>query len=272
MKRLILPLIIMLLLLGAPRCTAAEDFYGTYTPRQENSSVFYIDIYSSRELTAAVFTVSFPDDRVGYYSVAPHDRTASVRDASDNGRVTVAYAASDAVGDKLCRLSFKALKTGTADFVLHMEQAADADKKRIAGIKDSRLSITLGKDDIVSSNNVTRTDRASSASKTKSSKSDSSSSSVSKRGGGGSDLSVGEEENGTFFPPGATDLRTEKDLLKWVLIGAGIPLMIGCLLWLGILLGRRSADRAKEEKEKPGEAFSEPDDPPAAETEQIDNE
>ena len=67
------------------------------------------------------------------------------------------------------------------------------------------------------------------------------------------------------FLDGCFDLRRSDNVLKWILIGAGIPLLIGGLVWLGILIGRRSKDKAKQDEEKPGDEFPEPDDPPAPE-------
>ena len=228
-------------------CAAADDCYTEYTPRSANSSVFYIDVYSRREVTAAVFELSFADNMVSYYSVVPSNSTATVRDHSQKGKVTAAFADSSAVSGKLCRFSFRALQTGSVNFTLHMQQAAGADQKLITGWKDHTLTVKLGKDDVVSSSSgVKRTDKASSQA-----------SSGSQRGGGKSELTPGVDDENA--PPGIFDLRRGDNVLKWLLIGAGIPIFIGALLWIGILIGRRSKQPDKA-KEKPGDDNPEPDD------------
>lgn len=249
--RLITFALLLIWLLPFCICHAAQDCSIEYTPRSERSAVFYIDVYSAREVTAAVFELRFADDMVGYYSVVADDSAATVRDHSEKGKVTFAYASEKPVSGKLCRVSFKALKEGSTDFTLHMSQAADADKKLLSDWSDHSLTVKLGKDDVEAAAAVSRTDGISSGT------------AAAKRGAGGSDLSIGEDEEET--PPGIFDLRQSDNVLKWILIGAGIPLLIGGLVWLGILIGRRSKDKAKQDEEKPGEELPEPDDPPAPE-------
>ncbi len=233
----------LLLIWLLPFCTCrAADCSIEYTPRSERSAVFYIDVYSAREVTAAVFELRFADDMVGYYSVVADDSAATVRD----------HSSEEPVSGKLCRVSFKALKEGSTDFTLHISQAADADKKLLSDWSDLSLTVKLGKDDVEAAAAVSRTDGTSSGT------------AAAKRGAGGSELSNaddGDEES----PPGLFDLRRSDSVLKWILIGTGIPLLIGGLVWLGILIGRRSKDKAKQDEEKPGEELPEPDDPPAPE-------
>lgn len=227
-------------------CAAAEDFYAEYTPKSANSSVFYVDVYSRREITAAVWEINYPESTVSYYSVAAADSTASVRDNAQKGKVTFAFADDSAVSGKLCRVSFKALQTGSVKFVLHMIQAAGSDKKSLSSWSDYTLSIKLGKDDVVSSDALKRSD-ASSAS----------SSSSSKRGGGKSTLETGEDNDLSL--PEFFDLRHGDPTLKWMLLGAGIPVFIGALIWIGILIGKKSKDKNVKAEEKPGEERPEPD-------------
>ena len=249
MRRILITALLMLWLLPICICSAVEDCSIEYIPRSERSAVFYIDVYSSREVTAAVFELHFADDMVGYYSVVADDSAATVRDHSEKGKVSFAYASEKSVSGKLCRVSFKALKEGSTDFTLHMSQAADAEKKLLSDWSDHFLTVKLGKDDVEAAAKVSRTDGTSSGIAT------------SKRGAGGSDLSIGEDGD-EDSPPGIFDLRRNDSVLKWILIGAGIPLLIGGLVWLGILIGKRSKDKAKQYEEKPGKTLPEPDDPP----------
>ena len=68
--RLITFALLLIWLLPFCTCHAAQDCSIEYTPRSERSAVFYIDVYSAREVTAAVFELRFADDMVGYYSSA----------------------------------------------------------------------------------------------------------------------------------------------------------------------------------------------------------
>lgn len=249
--------LLLLWLLPFCVCSAAQDCSIEYTPRSEKSAVFYLDVYSYRDVTAAVFELRFVDDMVGYYSVAADD-TATVRDHPEKGKVTFAYASSTAISGKLCRVSFKALQAGPTDFTLHMLQAADADKKLLSDWTDHSLTVKLGKEDVEAASRVSRTDGTTSGT------------AASDRSGK-SDLSIGEDD-GTNPSSGFFDLRKDNSALKWILLGAGIPILIGGMVWLGILIGRRSKDKTVKRKEKPGEALPEPDDPPAADTDQNDNE
>ena len=246
--------LVLLCLLPIGVCSAAADCSIEYTPRSERSAVFYIDVYSAREVTAAVFELNFADDMVGYYSVAADD-TATVRDHSEKGKVTFAYASGTAVSGKLCRVSFKALQAGSVDFTLHMLQASDADKKLVADWNDHSLTVKLGKDDVEAATKVSRTDGTATG--------------TTSRRGGKSDLSIGEDDgadpSSDFF-----DLRKDNGTLKWILLGAGIPILIGGLIWLGILIGRKKKD--KKRKEKPGEILPEQDDPPVTDADQSEIE
>ena len=144
----------MIWLLPFCTCHAAQDCSIEYTPRSERSAVFYIDVYSAREVTAAVFELRF--------AVVADDSAATVRDHSEKGKVTFAYASEKPVSGKLCRVSFKALKEGSTDFTLHMSQAADADKKLLSDWSDHSLTVKLGKDDVEAAAKVSRTDGTSS--------------------------------------------------------------------------------------------------------------
>lgn len=202
-------------------------------------------------MTAAAFALTFANDMVGYYSVAADD-TATVRDHPEKGRVTFAYASSAAISGKLCRVSFKALKAGSVDFTLHISQAADAEKKLLTDWSDHSLTVKLGREDVEAASGVSRTDGTT-------------------LGTAASDLSTGEDD-GTNSTPDFLDLRKGDSTLKWILLGAGIPILIGVPVWLGVLIGRSLKDKAKKAEEKPGEPLPEPDAPSVTDADQNDNE
>lgn len=253
----------ILLLILLPFCVidtaAAGDISMEYTPKSERSSLFYIDVFCKREVTAAVFDLQFDDSMVSYHSVSSDDAAVSVRDNLQDGKVSVAFASADAVSGKLCRLSFKALKVGSVNFVLHFSQAADANKTLVTQLGDSTLTVKLGKDDIVTASEEKSKTASGSSSKSNASGSSSKSSQSVKSKRGGGDDDEDDEEDDDFSPSDVVDLRHGESPLKWVLIGAGIPILFGALIWLGILIGKRSKNTDKKSEEKPGEVTPEPE-------------
>ena len=249
MKRTIVFLIVVLMtFIGLP-CAAASGFYCEYTPKTERSSVFYIDLYSSEEIRAAVMELRFDDSIAEYREVSAVGNTSSVRAASDGGCVKIAFADSSAVSGKICRVAFKALQAGTCTFTLHVTQAADSEPKSLTGFSDYSLDVKLGKDDVVSDASAKASSKTSSASSVKSAASSRSSLSIS------SDTEDGDASvSGGFF-----DLRRKDDHgLTYVLIGAGSVVLIAALILMGILIGRRTVGKKKEVK-KEGESAEEID-------------
>ena len=252
MKRVIAAVMLLLLLAPTVLCAgAAGDFTCEYTPKSANSSLFYIDVYSSRELTAAVFELSFDDSMVSYYSASAVNSTATVRDNLQDGKVTAAFADTGAVSGKLCRFSFKALQAGSVSFVLHMEQAAGADRTLTAGWNDFTLTLTLGKEDTAAASSGSRT-RSSGRSPVSSSASSRSSKSAER-----SYFDAGGAEDGREAPPDVYDMRKSSPV-KWILIGAGLVVLVGALVLTGFFIGKRS--KAPQKKEEPGEESPEPKD------------
>lgn len=258
MKRLIAA-VMTLILLPSLICAAADAFSLSYTPKSANSAVFYLDVCCEREMSAAVFEVSFDESMVTYASASACHSASSVRDRVQNGKVSVAFADSGAVTGALCRLSFKALQTGTTTFTLHIAQSADADLVKQTEWEDYTLNVKLGKDDAAVSGS------------TKSGKSASSSAASSVKKSGEKSYLENHEEDDSPYPPDVVDLRDNRNPMKWMLIGAGILVLIAALISTGVIIGRKTKGSKKEEKpgeaipepeekeEKPGEAFSEPD-------------
>ena len=246
----------VLLLILLPFCVidtaAAGDISMEYTPKSERSSLFYIDVFCKREVTAAVFDLQFDDSMVSYHSVSSDDAAVSVRDNLQDGKVSVN-------GEVETRRGRKLLKVGSVNFVLHFSQAADANKTLVTQFSDSTLTVKLGKDDIVTASEEKSKTASGSSSKSNASGSSSKSSQSVKSGRGGGDDDEDIEEDDDFSPSDVVDLRHGESPLKWVLIGAGIPLLFGALIWLGILIGKRSKNTDKKAEEKPGEERPEPE-------------
>lgn len=246
--------VLLILWLPALSCAAAEGCYAEYVPRSGRSAVFSVDIYSEREITAAVFELRFDEHIASFYAVSAEKSSASVRENVQTGKVTVAFADSAPVKGKLCRVSFKALKQGTADFVLHMVQAADAQKNPVSSWNDFTLTVSLGDDDVVSSGSA-----AAHSSKTVSASSKSSLRGKS-RSDDADDGEADDADGGDAADHRTYDLRRNGSPVKWLLIGAGIPVLCGALVLSGVLIGRKSKDKSDKTK-KPGEELPEPDIP-----------
>lgn len=208
---------------------AEKEFYSTYTPKSGRSSFFYIDVFCETEISAAVFEMQYDDSIVSYDSAAAVNADVTLRDNVQDGKVKVAFAVSKSTDGQLCRLSFKALQTGEVSFVLHMDQAAGADKMKLPQMADDTLTITLGKNDVVAGGT-------------------SSKSGASSHAGNKSFLEEGDSsQQGGLF-----DFMVDKDNpMKWMFIGAGIVLLIGLLILIGIAIGRRMQNPMAQKENPP---------------------
>lgn len=219
-----------LLMLTMMPCAAADGFYCEYTPKSERSSVFYIDLCSADEVSAAVMELTFDPAFVEYRDTTAAEKSTSVRAACENGCVKLAFADSVALKGKLCRVAFKAIQAGAVTFTLQISQASDGEVKMLSGFSDYTLSVELGKDDV-----------ASSPSKTSSASSEKGYTSRSVVSGG---LDDDEDTDASVLSGGVFDLR-RSHALTYILIGAGAVLLIAALVFAGVLLGRRSVLKNK---------------------------
>jgi hypothetical protein len=230
LKRTVIALIVLLMVFIGVPFSAADGFYCEYVPKSEKSTVFYIDIYSSIPVRAAVMELSYDSSFAEYREVSGVEKTASIRANNDNGTVKIAFAESKAVTGNLCRVALKALKTGTTTFTLHISQAADDAPKLISGLSDSSIEVKFGKDDVVADSS----DKASASSGTYKS---SSRSSIS----GAEDDDSQTIREGDFY-----DYRQNRPPTTYILIGAGIVILIAGLIFAGVLLGRRTMNQKNE--------------------------
>lgn len=237
MKRIVaLMIVFVMMFIGIP-CSAESGFYCEYLPKTEKSAVFYIDIYSTVDVSAAVMELSFDEGFVEYRNTSAAAETSTVRSAYRNGLVRLALADSGTIKGKLCRVAFKALKAGTCTFNLHISQASDGEPKLLSGFSDSSIEVKLGKDDIVEGS----AEKASSKTSSKADKSGSSSKSYLKEG---SDQDVYVDPvTGEII-----DLRKNHSV-RYILIGAGFVILIAALIFAGIMIGRKTANKKKKPDE-----------------------
>lgn len=234
MKRAAAWLIVLLMMFIAIPCSAESGFSCEYVPKTATGTVFYIDIYSTVDISAVVMELSFDESFAEYRETSAAQKSSTVRSIKENGLVKIALADSGTVKGKLCRVAFKAIQTGTCTFGLHITQAADAEPKLLSGFSDSSIEVKLGKDDIVS-------ESASKTSSKVSSKSDKNSSSSR------SYLKEGADFDEYIDPVTGEVIDLRKNhALKYILIGAGIVILIAALVFAGIMIGRKTADKKKE--------------------------
>ena len=235
MKRIAaLTIILLLIFFGIP-CAADSGFYCEYSPKTEKSNVFYIDIYSTVDTSAAVMELGFDESFAEFREVSAVEKSTSVRSVKESGAVRIALADSGAIKGKLCRVAFKALQAGTCTFDLHISQAADSEPKLMGAFPDSSIEVKLGKDDVVSDGAITHSDGKVTATGSKS--------------GEKSSLER-DDSDADSVPSGFFDLR-QNDPHRWILIGAGGVILIAALIGAGILLGRRTAAKKTSVRRHP---------------------
>lgn len=237
MKRIIALMIVFVMMFIRIPCSAESGFYCEYSPKTEKSTVFYIDIYSTVNVSAAVMELSFDEGYAEYRDTSAAAETSTVRSVYRNGLVRVALADSGTIKGKLCRVAFKALQAGTCTFNLHISQASDGKPKLLSGFSDSSIEVKLGKDDIVEES----AEKSSSKTSSKAEKSGSSSKSYLQEG---SDPDVYVDPvTGEII-----DLRKNHSV-TYILIGAGFVILIAALIFAGIMIGRKTANKKKKPDE-----------------------
>ena len=248
LKRIVaLTIILWLAFIGIP-CAADSGFYCEYSPKAEKSTVFYIDVYSTVEISATVMELRFDESFAEFREVNSSEKSTSVRSVKESGAVRIALADSGAIKGKLCRVAFKALQTGICTFDLHISQAADSEPKLMGAISDSSIEVKLGKDDIIAESSS----KASSMDSSKSDKNSASSKSYLKEA---SDSEV-------YVDPvtgAVVDLR-KNHAVKYILIGAGIVVLFAALIYAGVLIGRKTAGKKKKAEAEGASEIEPPED------------
>lgn len=230
MKRAAVWLIVLLIVITAiPSAMAAEGFYCEYAPKSANSSLFYIDVYSSDEISATVMELRFDSSFAEYREVSAIEKTSAVRSVCENGCVKIAFADSGAVKGNLCRVEFKAIQAGTCPFILHIDQAADAEPRLLGAFPDATIEAKIGKDAAAAS--------ASSKSSSKSSRAGSLSSIK--------EASEPDDFDDSVISGGIIDMR-KSHALNYILLGAGIVVLMALLVLMGIILGRKTMQKPKK--------------------------
>lgn len=230
-------MMIILVTLSATASAEGEIVSMQYVPRTQHGALFYLDVSCDTPISAAVFELHFDPSIAEYRSVYCDDENADAMGNTDGDTVKIAYSHRTSVCGKLYRVSFKALKTGTVQFTLHLGQAVDKDLNYLTDIPDFAIEVKLGKDDVVSSETVTQ--KKSAGKSEKASKSDT----AQKKSYSGSKSKLIEED----AYDGAVTEPTEKKPIdysgmtkwNWFTLGTSSALFIALTVIAGFLIGRK---------------------------------
>jgi len=236
---------LLLFMLTALNTTASKSgtLYAKYVPRSETGTLFYIDIYCSAELRSADLQLTYDSSAVEYREISATDKNAYAKAKSAKGSVRILFTDSSSVKGQLCRLSFKALTQGDTELILHDNGMVGGDLKYLSGVPDSALTISLGKEDIVSDTDNSGSDKQSGKS--------------SKTSYGGSDSKKESSTEATDETSAADPVkRTVEDAshnegLTYFLLGAGAMLLAGLLILLGYVIGKRKKPVQKAIEKEP---------------------
>lgn len=245
-------LMFMLTALNAA-ANVSDTLYAKYVPRSENGTLFYVDIYCSAELRSADLELTYDSSAIEYRDISATDKNAYAKAKSAKGSVRILFTDSSSVKGQICRLSFKALSQGETELTLHDNGMVGDDLKYLNDVPDSTLTISLGKEDIVSDTDNSGSDKQSSKS--------------SKNSYGGSDSKKESSTEATDETSAADPVkRTVEDAshnegLTYFLLGAGAMLLAGLLIILGYVIGKRKRSVQKAIEKQPDSPDKE--EPPA---------
>lgn len=234
--------VVLVLLLCPPVNAAGDGLYAEYVKKSDRATLFYIDIYMQREVSAAVWELTYDPEMAAYRSADAVNTDATVRAVDGDGCVRIAFADSAAVRGKLCRLGFKALNTGSCRFVLRLSQAADSDLRYLQSLPDYTLTVTLDKNDL---------DASASTQKSRGTKADGSSSRVSSKSSSAEDEDEEAARDGERSAEGIIHLPGGGRPWIYAALGAGAVLLMGALVVIGVIIGRKS--RAAHEDPAPAQ-------------------
>lgn len=239
MKRLT-AVLTALIWLCLPRVTAfaeAGRLTMTCVPPTERGTVFYLDISYSGTLSAAMLELDYDGALTEYRSVSAAADTTTVKAKAQGGTLRIVLGDADCVGGRLCRVSFKALGSGTAAFTLRMTEGVDGELDHIALPPACSLKADLS---TAGGSGASGDNRRSSYRGSGSNKS----------GDVSDDSATGDEE------PARTvlDLRDpDRENKNLIVIGAAVGTAAALLVIFGFLLGWRARKKKKPAEDSGGE-------------------
>ncbi len=218
-----------------------------YVPRSLRGTLFYLDVYSEKPISAALFELRYDPAFAEFRDARCEDNNADAMGNAVGDTVSIAYSHRSAASGRLYRLSFKALRTGTTRFSLHPVQAVDHGLNELTGLSDCSVEVKFGKDDVVSSETVTRQKTAKSSQKhtksaEKSSKTKNPSTAADDSNAIGND---GGEDDETQANQDATIDYSGGNNRLWFVLGCATALFVVLAAGGGFILGRKLKKKPK---------------------------
>lgn len=230
--------VIFIMLSCLHTCAGGGRLYAEYVPRTERGTLFYLDIYYDGDISAAIFEITYDSSVAEYRSWAAEHDSSTFKAKAEGGTVRLIFGDSGSIKGKICRLRFKQLSDGAADFTLRMTEGADGGLSYIDPPSAYTVTAVL--------------DTGSSGSAGSSGLSGSSRSTRSSYSGSKSDKSVTSPSDGASGgdPPAVREL-TRDDRTLYFILGAGTAVLAALLIALGFILGRRSRKKKGSVTVKP---------------------
>lgn len=256
MKRLLSVLFVTTLLITLCVTASAESakLSLNYVPRSQRGSLFYLDVYCSDPVSAAVFELSYDPTIAEFRDAYCDDDNADAMGNAVGNTVKIAYSHRAGVSGKLYRLSFKALHTGSTRFTLHITQAVDGDLNDMTNIGGCTAEVKFGKDDVVSSDTIKQ--KSSEKASGKASKSsEKSSKSTKSYSGSESDLTEDDEGDTAIEPAeeNKVDFSGENNKL-WFVLGCATALFVVLAAGGGFILGKKLQKKPRPAADDPESA------------------
>ena len=228
--------LLLIYLMICPSASAARAWlYAEFDPPSDRGSIFYIDVFSDTQLSAAMLELDFDSSIAEFRSADAANDTSDIDHKADGDRVTIVFCDSGAVSGRLCRLTFKALGEGAFSATLRMTDGVGGDLNRVSPPDPFMIEAEI------------------TGSSGGSSRSGSGSSSGSSYGGSKS------SKTGTSGDSGSTPGEGSKTRLDFsisrgmdhFLLGAGAALLAVLLVVMGIVIGRKLAQKKKPSDQSP---------------------
>ena len=235
MKRVASVILVLIIMISSSVCAFAArgELYAEYVPRSERGTLFYVDVYCDTALSAAGFTVDYDGAYSSFYDVYTAKDASTVKARDDGGRLTVVFCDPDGVSGRLFRLAFKQFSAGTVSFGIKMTQGVDKDLKYISPLPECTLSAALTESS------------GSASSRIGSSMAVTDDAPKGKRSG---ELSVFSAVGASGDEPGGRMYGLSKpNDIKYFMLGVGAAILAGLLVFLGMMIGRRSKTRNIDE-------------------------
>lgn len=227
-------LLMIMMLSCAPAAAGNGRLSAVYVPRSERGTLFFVDISYDSSLSAGMLELDYDSALAEYRSVSAAADSTTVKARAEGGTVRIVIGDSDRISGRLCRVSFKAIGSGSAAFTLRMMEGVDGDLNRIDPPASCELSVSLNGSGSSGASSV-RSGRV-------------------YEGSSSSKSTVASSSGATADEPPVRKLRdiSRDPAPTVILMGVGAGVLAALLVIGGFLLGRRSRGKKKKPAETNG--------------------